>query len=452
MPSKPASFPAGRIEAGPHIKNESGIPSGPHLEDPAGTRVVLKNRPALPEGALSAPRPPSDPSQDPERARPHGREATIRAMAQRLESTPRPISAPEPGNRNELQGLERMMDQSMPADRPAANAGPAPRFSPAAAETQTAQQAVPEIGDHAPAGGRAEHITPRNTAAESGQSSPPGRPALEPDIETGTIARPERFRIIRKIVGERSAPELAPAVERSSTSPRSLRPAPLPEQAVRQFYKSEIIAGLEQTAVRAERVSESAAQVNVAPKPAPGPAAKRDAVVRPLAAQPVQPLAGGSAPATPLREANVEPLVRHEAVAQAIIARAQTMQRPGVVEMRFALVPAELGVVRVRLEARGEQLRVELVASTQSAVETLNAGLSRLAANLHGSGFPQADVTLGLATSTHSGAQPQANSGDGGSGATQHQTNGSATGRDAASDEESAGRRASSRQRLDYTA
>ena len=101
--------------------------------------------------------------------------------------------------------------------------------------------------------------------------------------------------------------------------------------------------------------------------------------------------------------------VRHEAMLHAIMARVQNMQRPGNIELRFALAPPGLGNVRVKIQAAGDQLRVKLVAGSTAAAELLSQGLSRLTGQLNQAGFPQAEVTLGLETaadpSTHGGQQ-----------------------------------------------
>jgi flagellar hook-length control protein FliK len=106
---------------------------------------------------------------------------------------------------------------------------------------------------------------------------------------------------------------------------------------------------------------------------------------------------------------------RLEALAHVIASRAGSMPQSGSIHLRFALTPPELGTVRVRLEARGEQLRVELVANNQAAVEALNAGLTKLATHLQNVGFQDAEVTLGLASSSHSGTTAEGSRGDAGS-------------------------------------
>jgi hypothetical protein len=98
-------------------------------------------------------------------------------------------------------------------------------------------------------------------------------------------------------------------------------------------------------------------------------------------------------------------LPRHDALAAAIAARARSLPGgAGTVELRFALSPPELGTVRVRIEARGEHLRVRLVAGSQAAADVLAPGLARLTAHLNVAGYPDADVSLALDTSADPGA------------------------------------------------
>jgi hypothetical protein len=80
----------------------------------------------------------------------------------------------------------------------------------------------------------------------------------------------------------------------------------------------------------------------------------------------------------------------------AILARARGLQRNGTLELRFTLRPEDLGPVRVRIESRGEQLRIRIVAASGSAIDTLSSGLPRLAAHLQEAGFRDADVDLQL--------------------------------------------------------
>jgi flagellar hook-length control protein FliK len=98
-------------------------------------------------------------------------------------------------------------------------------------------------------------------------------------------------------------------------------------------------------------------------------------------------------------------LPRHAALAQAILARARSLPADGGVEVRFALSPPELGTVRIRIEARGEQLRIEFVAGSQAAADALGSSLPRLAHNLSQAGCSQAEVTLDLESSTDTGMQ-----------------------------------------------
>jgi hypothetical protein len=102
---------------------------------------------------------------------------------------------------------------------------------------------------------------------------------------------------------------------------------------------------------------------------------------------------------------------RHEALAQVILARATSLPRSGV-ELSFELSPPELGPLRIRIAARGAELRVELVAQSQAAVDALVPGVARLTAQLHDAGYPNSQVTVAVdtpgqpGTSAHGGREP----------------------------------------------
>ncbi|MCP3979367.1 MAG: hypothetical protein GY716_08565 [bacterium] len=106
------------------------------------------------------------------------------------------------------------------------------------------------------------------------------------------------------------------------------------------------------------------------------------------------------------------PSIRHEALAETILARATQMPKPGRVELRFVLSPPDLGHVRINIEASGDQLRVELLAPSQQAADVLQSGLSRLGSHLNNAGFPQVELNLGLADSADSGLQAGDGHGD----------------------------------------
>jgi hypothetical protein len=76
------------------------------------------------------------------------------------------------------------------------------------------------------------------------------------------------------------------------------------------------------------------------------------------------------------------PQLHQAALAETIVARARSLAGDGSLEVRFALEPEDLGTVRIRIEARGDELRIRIVASSVSAAEALSVGLSRLTAQL----------------------------------------------------------------------
>ncbi len=88
--------------------------------------------------------------------------------------------------------------------------------------------------------------------------------------------------------------------------------------------------------------------------------------------------------------------VRHELLAQAIVAKARALPATGAIELRFQLLPEELGPVGVRVASRGRRIRVDIAAATDAALDALSAQLGRLGAALERHGFRDPDVRVGL--------------------------------------------------------
>ena len=84
------------------------------------------------------------------------------------------------------------------------------------------------------------------------------------------------------------------------------------------------------------------------------------------------------------------------AMVGAILARARSMPRNGSIELRFALEPNDLGLVRVRIETSGKTMRVQIAAASGGAVDALQSGVSRLTGQLQQAGFQDPDVQLSL--------------------------------------------------------
>ncbi|HEU4402292.1 MAG TPA: flagellar hook-length control protein FliK [Candidatus Polarisedimenticolia bacterium] len=116
------------------------------------------------------------------------------------------------------------------------------------------------------------------------------------------------------------------------------------------------------------------------------------------AAPPPQPPAAAAArgaTASPGASDGAVPLP-YQALAQAIAERARTSSATGAVEVDFALLPADLGRVRVRIETRGQEIRIAISASSGSALEALAPGLSRLTSQLQEAGFRNPHLSLDL--------------------------------------------------------
>jgi len=115
-------------------------------------------------------------------------------------------------------------------------------------------------------------------------------------------------------------------------------------------------------------------------------------------------------PPAAIRAAPPATPVRTELLAQTVLAEARQLPPNTPVELRFALQPEDLGTVRVRILAAGEQLHVKLITDSSAASGALNAGVPRLMHHLQDAGFRDAEVTLTLETSTDS--TPQQRHGD----------------------------------------
>jgi flagellar hook-length control protein FliK len=97
--------------------------------------------------------------------------------------------------------------------------------------------------------------------------------------------------------------------------------------------------------------------------------------------------------------------VHHRALAEAIVARARRLPQNGSVEVRFALEPKDLGLVRVRIESRGEQLRIRILASSGAAVDALSSGVAKLAAQLSEAGGKSPVIDLAVDDALGAGTQ-----------------------------------------------
>ncbi len=95
--------------------------------------------------------------------------------------------------------------------------------------------------------------------------------------------------------------------------------------------------------------------------------------------------------------------VHHQALATAIAAKARAVPQDGSVELRFALEPEDLGAVRVRIESRGDQLKIKIIASSGAAVDSLSSGIGKLVSQLTEPGMKEPEIDLTFSdTAEHS--------------------------------------------------
>ncbi len=108
--------------------------------------------------------------------------------------------------------------------------------------------------------------------------------------------------------------------------------------------------------------------------------------------------------------------VHHQALATAIAAKARAVPQDGSVELRFALEPEDLGAVRVRIESRGDQLKIKIIASSGAAVDSLSSGIGKLASQLTEPGMKEPEIDL---TFSDSAEHPEHSDRDGKGGTAQ---------------------------------
>jgi hypothetical protein len=174
----------------------------------------------------------------------------------------------------------------------------------------------------------------------------------------------------------------APAVEPRGAQPHSAAPRETPAPAARVADEPGRAVEREDGARRAAPAAQTAALASALAPPAH-----------------VAPQNAAGAPA-----AVIAPL-RHEALAEAIVARARALPANGALEVRFALEPADLGPVRIRIETLGQHVRIEISAASRASVDALAPGLARLAADLQEAGFRKPEITLGLDFTRDPGAE-----------------------------------------------
>ena len=79
---------------------------------------------------------------------------------------------------------------------------------------------------------------------------------------------------------------------------------------------------------------------------------------------------------------------------EAIAARARNLPRGGAVQLRFTLQPEDLGTVQIRIESRGDELRIRIGVSSAPAADALQSGLPRLVSQLQEAGIRDPQVAV----------------------------------------------------------
>jgi hypothetical protein len=218
---------------------------------------------------------------------------------------------------------------------------------------------------------RAERIL---TLAETTELRPSGvsraeAAAVPARVEPGSLAGKA---VVRRLASDTPPPvrqDFPQGSERTQAGPSD--PAPVTERGVQPAPR-----GVE-APIRERPVSEAT------------PPAAEPVIDRPVSAPPRVVI-----PTAPLRT---------DLLAQAVLSQARQLPPDAPVELRFALHPAELGTVRIRILVSGETLQVELLTSNPAATGTLNTGVPRLMQQLEAAGFPDADVRLTTDTATDHG-------------------------------------------------
>ncbi len=213
-----------------------------------------------------------------------------------------------------------------------------------------------------------------------------------------TVASSEPNHVVRPEVGER--PQIVPHKSGASTGDAEIKLPPADD--------AQQLVDLEMTSNKQPAPSQNAA-------PELARAAVREYASAPAvsdsmpAAEPTAPVSDstvGGMQADALDGAKPQQAaarVHHQALATAIAAKARAVPQDGSVELRFALEPEDLGAVRVRIESRGDQLRIKIIASSGAAVDSLSSGIGKLVSQLTEPGMKEPEIDLTFSdTAEHS--------------------------------------------------
>jgi hypothetical protein len=141
-----------------------------------------------------------------------------------------------------------------------------------------------------------------------------------------------------------------------------------------------------------------------APRPAEATSATPSTPTIPIA---IARAADAPTPATAEAE---PPRLTPGTLVETIVSQARALPGTGTVQVHFVMEPAELGAVKVRIQTRGHEVRVDIAASSSGVASALAEGIPRLTAQLELAGYRQPEVSLTLDLS-HNGRGANADRG-----------------------------------------
>ena len=223
---------------------------------------------------------------------------------------------------------------------------------------------------------------PSHPADSTPRAAAPAAPALAASTPHGATAV-ETHAIARAIVARDlptpGAQPRPPAEVAAKSAPAAAEPRRTSSSEGATPRESGSRAGADASSGRgpAPRTSETS---SAAPSAAPMPIAAARATTIP----------------TPATFEVGPPRLTQGSLAEAIVSQARALPGTGAVEVHFVMEPAELGAVKVRIQTRGHEVRVDIAASSSGAASALAEGIPRLTAQLELAGYRQPEVSLTL--------------------------------------------------------